>query len=342
VHRQPEGPIAIRALAPILEGCLRTHLHPRAKIARLERSPSPYSSSYAIEDLDVHLADGTYLQLVFKNLGPDGLLTEARRAKPAFLSDPEREIAMYRDLLDPLGIQAPRFYGALIDQEAGRYWLFVERVPGTPLSQVGSWEVWLAVARWLAQAHARLSSDASRWPRRAIRYDARFYRLWLERALRACEPEQVHHLVRLAPAHERAAQALTSMDSSLIHGELYASNVLVANTAHGPRVCPIDWEMAAIAPPLMDLAALTAGRWDENERTALALAYRDVARDELGLSASEAEFLRDLACCRLHIAVQWLGWSTSWAPPRDQAHDWLGEARSAAGVLGFRLDERAA
>jgi len=39
--------------------------------------------------------------------------------------------------------------------------------------------------------------------------------------------------------------------------------------------------------------------------------------------------------CRLHLAVQWLGWAEHWAPPPDQARDWLGEALAAAGRLGL-------
>ena len=36
----------------------------------------------------------------------------------------------------------------------------------------------------------------------------------------------------------------------------------------------------------------------------------------------------DLARCRLHLALQWLGWSPDWRPPPEHAHDWLGEALS--------------
>jgi aminoglycoside phosphotransferase (APT) family kinase protein len=38
-------------------------------------------------------------------------------------------------------------------------------------------------------------------------------------------------------------------------------------------VCPVDWEMAAVGPGLVDLAALSAGGWTAPEREALALAY---------------------------------------------------------------------
>ena len=58
---------------------------------------------------------------------------------------------------------------------------------------------------------------------------------------------------------------------------------------------------------LMDLAALTAGRWTEDERAELAASYRTVASEEPGTSLSHGDFMRALDCCRLQLAVQRLG-----------------------------------
>jgi len=85
--------------------------------------------------------------------------------------------------------------------------------------------------------------------------------------------------------------------------------------------------MAAIGPAAMDLAALTAG-WDEAERERLMLAYAG-ATGEAAASTLEADVDR----CRLHFALQWLGWSPEWRAPREHAHDWLGEALALAGSL---------
>ena len=111
---------------------------------------------------------------------------------------------------------------------------------------------------------------------------------------------------------------------TLIHGEFYASNVIVGQTATGLRVCPVDWEMAAVGPGLIDLAALTAGRWSATEKAALATAY-----------GAPAEFLPALDYCRLHLAMQWLGWAQDWSPPPEHAHDWLNEAVSLSEQLGL-------
>jgi hypothetical protein len=38
---------------------------------------------------------------------------------------------------------------------------------------------------------------------------------------------------------------------------------------------------------------------------------------------------------RLHLAVQWLGWSPDWTPPAEHAHDWYAEAVATAETLAL-------
>ena len=53
-----------------------------------------------------------------------------------------------------------------------------------------------------------------------------------------------------------------------------------------------------------------------------------------GAGWQDAErFLSSLDYCRLHLAVQWLGWSPSWTPPPEHAQDWLNEALDLAEKL---------
>jgi thiamine kinase-like enzyme len=125
--------------------------------------------------------------------------------------------------------------------------------------------------------------------------------------------------------YERIIDRLIALPTTFIHGELYASNILVQE-ADPVRVCPVDWEMAAIGPGLIDLAALTAGQWSEEERRDLSLAYSSAQVPGTGAQPVQETLFDDLNCCRLHLAVQWLGWSADWTPPPSQTQDWLGEA----------------
>jgi aminoglycoside phosphotransferase (APT) family kinase protein len=102
---------------------------------------------------------------------------------------------------------------------------------------------------------------------------------------------------------------LASVPPSFIHGELYPSNVLVGVAGEAQVVWPVDWEMAGVGPPILDLAALTAG-WEGEEQAKLVDAYIDEL-GSIGGSSPEAELLALLDCCRLHYALSgWDGRST--------------------------------
>jgi hypothetical protein len=290
------------------------------------RSAGKYSSSFAIEDVELVFADGTVVALVLKDLGPDSLLAEAARVKPAFLFDPRREIETYRNILGPYGLGAPKMIGAVVDDAAHRYLLLLEKVEGVPLWQVGDLEAWRAAARWQAATHARLACDAVALaaPARLLRYDKAYYARWRDRAESALTHAPSHDAHRLVRVYSTVISLLIRMKRTFIHGEFHASNVLVESLPAGVRITPVDWEMAALGPGLMDLADLTAGKWTPAQRETMVDAYREAAA--AAGAVTWADFECELAYCRLHRAIQWLSWSPDWSPPREHAQDWLGEA----------------
>jgi hypothetical protein len=267
-----------------------------ARVVRLERRPYAYETSHPLEELDLELEDGRALRLLRKDLGTP----PAKR--PLFLHDSAREIEAYRRVLEPAELGTAKFYGAADEQ------LYIEKVEGKELWQFGELAVWQRVARWLAEMHAALSDQADQL--HLLRYDRDFYRLWLSRA------ETISgDLGLVAQIYNDVVERLLALPQALIHGDFYPSNVLVADA----RICPVDWELAAVGPPLVDLAALTTG-WPEEDQKAIVGAYGDVS--------SEA-----LDCCRLHLAVRWLGWSVDWTPPPEHAKDWRREAHAVAERL---------
>jgi aminoglycoside/choline kinase family phosphotransferase len=233
-----------------------------------------------------------------------------------------------------------------VDEASGRYWLFLERLVAVELYQVGEIETWQLAAKWLAQLHAHFAHEAQQsafgQAVQLLKYDADFYWLWPSRAReyinadsslrRRATKEDFERLVR---RYGEVVRRLLDLPTTLIHGEFYASNVLIQQAPQGLRVCPVDWEMAAVAPGLMDLAALTAGRWTQEERTALAVAYHEALLAHGVASPPTEECLTMLDYCRLHVAMQWLGWATDWQPPAEHMHDWLNEALQLGHALGL-------
>src|SRR5438105_3758006 len=124
-------------LSMALQAALDQYFGKERRIVRLEQRPSAYRSSFLLEELDVLLDDGTSLPIMFKDLSPQALLPEARDAKPVFLHNPQREIDTYRAILAEQRLGTAACYGAVVDRPAQRYWLFLERVPGCALWQIG-------------------------------------------------------------------------------------------------------------------------------------------------------------------------------------------------------------
>jgi aminoglycoside phosphotransferase (APT) family kinase protein len=292
----------------------------------IQRRPYAYRTSFPVEELQVEVGGRGAATLVFKLLDREELEPGAQLAKPRFLHDPEREPAVYRELLADAPTGPPEFFGSV--GEAERLWLFLELVEGRELFQVGERGLWEEAARWLARFHVALAPERERLrsEARLLDHDARFYRRWMERA-RDFVADGARNAVRvewLAAVHEPVVEALLDLPRTVLHGEFYASNVLVSDR----RVAPVDWELAALGSGLSDLAALVSG-WPEDDRAALAAAYAA----EPGVPAFDD---RDLGFARLQVAIQWLGWAPpEWEPPKGQRHDWLGEAIALAEELGL-------
>lgn len=347
-------PADTRAVVGVLEAGISVNQGRARRIERVDRRVSDYSTSFRIEELDVTLDGGDRYRVVFKDLDWRALLSEASAVRPRFLYDPCREIAVYQSLLAGRNLGTADCYAAVADGGAGRYWLFLEHVPAAQLCHVGEFTAWEHAARWLARLHVTFAADAEAdGPLRGgvplLSYNRAFYLVWPARAevlLRttpAVAGEFGGRAARLVRHYDRVVDRLAALDRTVIHGEFYAANVLVTDRARrgtgvssGPgRICPVDWEMAALGPGLMDVAALTAGRWTSEQRASLLAAYRSELVEAGGSPRPLPELADALEWCRLHLAMQWLGWSAGWSAPAEQAQDWLGQAVTIADRLGL-------
>ncbi len=314
--------------------------HSQPRVTGMERGPFLSATSHPLEEVTAHLDDGRVLRLILKDLTWQRRPAAVRLIKPRFLYEPRRCIESYRRILAANGLGAA-CYGAFTDDQAHRYWLLIERVPGVELWQIDDVGTWEGVARWLARFHRTFADEGEHVVRRnpyLLDYGPEFLRLWPVRAINAASKQGVEHarlerMASLVARYDQVVDRLAGVPRAFVHGEFYPSNVLVGVNRERGAVWPVDWEMAGVGPPLLDLAALTAG-WGGTEQAKLADAYADEFAMN-GWLGDREEMLTLLDCCRLHYALQWLGWSIEWSPPPEHALDWVSEAVRLGDRLGL-------
>ncbi len=243
------------------------------------------------------------------------------------------------EILAPNCFGTAHYYGAVVRSDEERFWLFLEKMTGMRICAVNDFCAWLEAARWLARLHARFMGEGNTLKRSVplLQHDDAFYRRWFERAVMFHSNEMTRAVREsLKCNYDRAIERLNELPATLIHGEFFASNILVEETQAGWRIRPVDWEMAAVGPGLIDLAALSSGAWAESERTEMAAAYHDFLVSEGTPGLPLDDLLLALDDCRLYLAIQWLGWAPDWSPPPESTHDWLGEAIALVGKMGAR------
>ncbi len=312
------------------------------KIERFVRSSNQFASSYQLQNLDVSLSDGSVLELIFKNVAPAAMLPAARKSKQARYIDPARELTMYANVLADRPHGTAACVGVRVDRRNDKYWLFLERVPGLNLSFVGNPQTWLGAVRWLARFHSDSIADLDKTRRAVplIEYSSAYYRQWCRRTctfVSQTKPKMSSAMRQLDSKYTTVTEKLLSLPQTLIHGDFYPANVLVRNGKRGlPAICPVDWELTAAGPGLVDLASITAGKWSEQERRTMLQAYwTELPSPQRSPWRQLNDLEQDLKYCRLHLAVQWVGWSRQWKPPKDQKYDWFKEMITLASELNL-------
>ncbi|MBT8397458.1 MAG: aminoglycoside phosphotransferase family protein [Gemmatimonadetes bacterium] len=302
---------------------------PGTQILDIRRAPAPYRSSWWLENLSLALDDGTVYHLVLKDLATTVPGSRTDQVKPRAVMNPDREPWVYQTLLEPSLDGSPPFWGTGFETDGGESCMFLERVEGVPLSEIGDFDAWLAAAEWLGEFHARFQGRPSPGGP-LLHHDQSLHEWWFQRAVSYRGTEA---FLGLESVHRRALQEALRTEPTVLHGEFFPSNILVEDQGGRYRIRPVDWEMASFGPPSWDLAALTSGEWSLRDRTQMILAYGRAA-ETAGSPIPPLDGLqRNVTACRMLLAIQWLGWGPSWVPPSPHRYDWLEDARSCAEEL---------
>jgi hypothetical protein len=302
------------ALRRCVEGIVAERQGPGRLVAAVGRSRSNHTSSYASDIVTVRLTGGEVFRLFLKDFGL------SKQPKDDLGRQRDRELRVYRELLAGAGLGTARYLGTVWDELQGRFWLLLEFVGGTPLAYC-EFEHWVEAAGWLGRLHGHFAGLAERL--RAsdflVRHDADFFWSKARQALdavAAVAPTLAGRMEKFLSGYDRCVAVMAGQPPTLTHGAYKPRHILMDNGAGPQRVCPVDWELAALGSGFYDLAFLAYG-FEPPSLDRLLDAYRGEARTQ-GLSLPDRDGIRHVVdCFRLHRVLKALAGARARNLPED-------------------------
>ncbi len=304
--------------------------HPTG-VTIVDRQKNAYTSTFPSEIVTCRTSDGTLLKLLCKCISHKPNTVDRRPFEPTY------EIDVYRYVLAPLPVTAPRFYGAWSNDPSGARWLVIEYLnqcqrvthvedPQTSIE---------AAATWIGAFHAL---NESRWSQPALSFlhsfDLQHYRRKLEPMQKATKGLITDYpwLAHLFEEFDQVIRILLNAKQTIIHSEYYPDNILY----QAAKIYPVDWETAAVAAGEIDLATLTEN-WPQEVVECCKQAYLQA---RYANPTPDRDFERRLAAARLYVQIHWLGHETdplrpNWSLRTTGAwrFDQLHEAGRQLGIL---------
>lgn len=322
----------------ILRGCLirimEDVFHERSPVMRIHSRLSDYSSSFASYIISVQVAGNPEHTIFMKDLSD--YFSDFRRPVHQLQGRRNTELLVYREVLGNAGLGTAKYYGSVWDESEKRFWLFLEFVDGRPLKQSG-FEHWLDAVRWLvclydySLQNARLLERCTFLPR----HDHHFFHGTAEAAYLAVSRYSAGLADRLAPilsGYAPLVQAVVSQPPVLVHGSYSREQILLDHRTQPPRICPVDWETAALGANLFDLAYLADG-FTSPQLDEIIEIYRDQA-GEYGIPIPvRDEMVRLLNCYSLHRTMRWLRSAGDWGLSHEVVEGLVDRAEQLAHMV---------
>jgi aminoglycoside phosphotransferase (APT) family kinase protein len=298
------------AIAPRLEARFGTG----ARIATMRRTPLACAGTFPAEVLELELTTGDSLKLFVKDLSVSRLPKEQLHERRV------RELRVYREILTWIDAGTPAYYGAVHDGPLDRLCLVLEFVDGVELRSLG-FDAWIEAAAWLGRLHGAVAGHRAELERCAflVRHDADYFLTKASLAQEAVAQVSAPVATRLAHVvrgYGAAVAVMADQPRTLVHGSYRRQNILVDRRTQPTRVCPVDWELAALGAPLYDFAFLSDG-CGPPKLDALWNAYRREA-ERHGVAVPPREELESLLIgFRLHKVLKSLSECVAWSFPEQ-------------------------
>src|SRR2546425_1244026 len=141
------------ALREGLERMIPAILDKPSVIADIRWSRFNLSTSYDTYIVTVQMPTGDEFKIFLKDFG------FSVRPKDSPKQRRERELRVYQDLLAEADLGTARYYGSVLDESQGQYWLALEFVDGTPTGYCEI-EHWAPAAGALGRMHGYFARRA--------------------------------------------------------------------------------------------------------------------------------------------------------------------------------------
>jgi hypothetical protein len=301
-----------------------------SRIDSIERKRSQFSSFYASDIITVRLASAEEFKVFLKDFGSFDHVKDTMKERR------EREVLVYRDILVDAGLGTANYYGSVRDETSGRFWLLLEFVEGLPISHL-EFEDWVPAAGWLGRMYGYFSKHPERWENcdALMRHDAEFFQSTAQQALRSVSdfsPELGRRLDPIIGRYDKAIAVMISQPQMFVHGTYRPAQIIINKTREAARICPVDFEKAAVGASLYDLTFLVDG-FDPPRLKQLFAAYRAEA-ERCGVRVPEDEEMKRIVdCFRLHRVMSWLSLSLARGYAPDSIHKLMKMAEDVGGLV---------
>jgi aminoglycoside phosphotransferase (APT) family kinase protein len=275
----------------------------RSSIESVKRTRFIYIGSYDCDILTVQLTNGEKFSLFLKDF------RFSQRSKDNREQRRERELRVYRDLFTRTDLGMPKYYGSIWDESHGRFWLLLELVEGIIIKDHNV-EQGVIAAGWLGrmQGFFLQHPEYLRECDFLIRHDARFFQSKAELAIKNVShiaPVSAPLLARIVERYDPLINVLVAQPITLVHGAYIPWHILLDLSCKPVRVCPVDWELAALGSTLYDLAFFTDGV-EPKTRERVWDAYRQAAIQHNVPVPERGQMRNIIDCFCLHRIFDWL------------------------------------
>ncbi|HEV8379252.1 MAG TPA: phosphotransferase [Tepidisphaeraceae bacterium] len=320
-----------QALRSCVEQIVGQHFHGgTSSIESIERKRSEFASFYASDIITVRLVSGEQFKIFLKDFGsfhhPKDTMKERR----------EREVVVYRDILPDARLDTAKYYGSVRNETTGRFWLLLEFVEGLPISHL-EFEDWVPSAGWLGRMYGYFSKHPELWKNcdALTVHNADFFHSTAQQALQSVTEFSAvlgHRLDPIVGRYDKTVAVMTSQPLTFVHGTYRPAQIIIDKTHTPARICPVDFEKAAIGASLYDLTFLVDG-FDPPRLKQLFDAYRQEA-EGCGVSvADDEEMKRVVDCFRLHRVMSWLSLSLARGYAPQSIHKLMGMAEELRSLV---------